>query len=88
LRPARVAVLKTAALAFAAVFAGGLNTIKGKVMKIILQSIIAVAAVYVLVTFGTAAFSPRGSSASTSGDQMAAQQTVQFLNHLDEIAAH
>jgi len=57
-------------------------------MKIILQSVIAVAAVYVLATFGTAVLSPRGSSASITKDQMAAQQTVQFLNHLDEIAAH
>jgi hypothetical protein len=62
--------------------------LKDTAMKIILQSIIAVAAVYVLVTFGTAALSARGSSASTPGDQMAAEQTVQLLNHLDEIAVH
>jgi len=55
LRPARVAVLKTASTAFAAVLAGGLTTIKGKPMKIILQSAFATAAIYVLATFGTAA---------------------------------
>jgi hypothetical protein len=57
-------------------------------MKTILQSIIAAAAVYVLVTVGISALSPRGSSASTPGDQIAAQHTAQFLNNLDEIASH
>jgi hypothetical protein len=57
-------------------------------MKIILQSIIAAAGVYVLATFAVTALSPRGSSASTPAEQMTAQHMTQFLNNLDEIAAH
>jgi hypothetical protein len=57
-------------------------------MKIILQSAFAVAAIYVLATFGTAALAPRGNGASTPGQQMAAQHMTQFLNNLDEIVAH
>ena len=56
-------------------------------MKILLKSVIGAAAVYVLATFGVAALSPRGSSASVA-EQMAAQRTAQFLNSLNEIAAH
>jgi hypothetical protein len=57
-------------------------------MKIILQSAFAVAAIYVLATFGAAALSPRGNAVNAPGQQMAAQHTAQFLNHLDEIANH
>jgi hypothetical protein len=57
-------------------------------MKIILQSVIAAAAVCVLAIFGAAALSPRGSSADSSGEQMAAQHMTQFLNNLDAIATH
>ncbi|HTR41290.1 MAG TPA: hypothetical protein VMH87_06705 [Pseudomonadales bacterium] len=57
-------------------------------MKIILQSIIAVAAVYVLFTAAVFALTPRGSSASTPDDQAAAQHTTLFLKNLDEIASH
>jgi hypothetical protein len=57
-------------------------------MKTIVQSVIAAAAVYVLATFGISALSPRGSSSGAPEEQMAAQHTTQFLNHLDEIASH
>jgi hypothetical protein len=57
-------------------------------MKTIIQSAFAIAAIYVLATFGAAALSPRGSSASPLEQQMAAQHTAQFLNNLDEIVAH
>jgi hypothetical protein len=57
-------------------------------MKIILQSAFAVAAIYVLATFGAAALSPRGNAVNAPGQQMAAQHTAQFLNHLDEIVNH
>ncbi len=57
-------------------------------MKIILQSAFAVAAIYVLATFGAAALSPRGSAANVLEQQMTAQHMTQFLNNLDEIATH
>jgi hypothetical protein len=57
-------------------------------MKILLQSVIAATAVYVLATFGITAFSPRGSSAKIAAEQMAAQRTTQFLNNLDENTSH
>lgn len=57
-------------------------------MKMIIQSIIAIAAVCFLAVFGTCALSERGSSANTPSDQMAAKQTVQLLDNLNEITAH
>ena len=57
-------------------------------MKTIIKITAAAVAVYVIATLGTAALSPRGSSASTAGDETAAAETVQFLNHLSEITAH
>lgn len=57
-------------------------------MKIVIQSIIAVAAVCFLAVFGTSALSPRGGDVSALTDQMAAKQTVQLLDNLNEIAAH
>lgn len=56
-------------------------------MKILIQSVIAAAAVYVLAVFCASALSPRGSSANVA-EQMAAQHTAQFLNNLDAVAAH
>ena len=66
----------------------GTTQLKGNTMKTIIQSTIAVAAVYLLATFGIIALSPRGSSTSTLADQTAAKQTVQLLDNLNEIAAH
>jgi hypothetical protein len=57
-------------------------------MKTIIKVTAAAAAVYVIAALGTAALSPRGSSASTAGDETAAAETVQFLNHLSEITTH
>lgn len=66
----------------------GAAQLKGNTMKIIFQSTIVVAAVYLLATFGIIALSPRGGGASTLADQTAAKQTVQFLDNLNEIATH